>query len=81
MTLLEMVKAELDTLPEECLPTVREFVSFQKYQQTHKPLPAPDTMSDTEYLKSIPGMWESILEGIDTPLSECIPMEEVWADV
>ena len=38
-------------------------------------------MDDTTYLESIPGMKESIIEGMNTPLDECIPLEEVWADV
>jgi hypothetical protein len=78
MTLLETVKLELDTLPEGMLPSVREFIAFQKYKT--KKCKAPK-MSDSEYLMSIPGMMESIQDGIDTPLSECIPLEDVWSDV
>jgi len=37
--------------------------------------------SDTEYLLSIPGMKETLLEGISTPLSECTEVEDLWADV
>ena len=33
------------------------------------------------YLMSIPGMYESITEGAKTPISECIPLSEVWGDV
>lgn len=38
-------------------------------------------MIETLYLQSIPGMKESIAEGIATPLSECAPLSEVWPDV
>ena len=34
-------------------------------------------MVDTLYLSSIPGMKEKIMEGMDTPLDECIPEAEV----
>lgn len=32
---------------------------------------------ETLYLSSIPGMKEKIMEGMDTPLDECIPEAEV----
>ena len=34
-------------------------------------------MMETIYLTSIPGMRERLLEGMATPLSECIPESEV----
>jgi len=37
--------------------------------------------SDTEYLLSIPSMKETLLEVISTPLSECIEVGDLWADV
>jgi hypothetical protein len=36
---------------------------------------------ETNYLCSIPGMKEKIMNGMKTPSTECIPIEEVWADV
>ena len=36
---------------------------------------------ETLYLMSLPGMYESIIEGTKTPISECIPLSEVWDDV
>ena len=36
---------------------------------------------ETEYLMSIPGMKDIIVEGIDTPLSECLEEVDLWADV
>ena len=32
---------------------------------------------ETLYLTSVPGMKEKLLEGLDTPLSETVPEEEV----
>ena len=32
---------------------------------------------ETAYLESIPGMKESILEGMDTPVEDCIPASEI----
>ena len=36
---------------------------------------------ETEYLMSIPGMKDVIIEGINTPLSECLEESDLWADV
>lgn len=32
---------------------------------------------ETLYLSSIPGMKEEIIEGLNTPISECVPADEV----
>ncbi|MCL2177028.1 MAG: DUF6273 domain-containing protein [Firmicutes bacterium] len=34
-------------------------------------------MKETTYLKSIPGMWDSILEGINTPIGECVEIDKL----
>ena len=34
-------------------------------------------MSETEYLQSIPGMEEKIIEGLNTPEEECTKEKEV----
>jgi antitoxin YefM len=36
-----------------------------------------DSIQETLYLQSIPGMRESITEGMSTPLSECVSEEEL----
>ena len=36
---------------------------------------------ETEYLMSIPGMRDIIVEGINTPLSECFEEVDLWGDV
>jgi aconitate hydratase len=36
---------------------------------------------DEEYLASVPGMTQSIIEGVNTPLDECVPLDTVWDDV
>jgi len=69
----ESLKREIDSLPDTALASVRDFLMFQRYKI--------ETMSDTEYLASIPGMMDSIREQDKVPLSECIPLEEVWPDV
>ena len=63
----ELLKKEIDTLPQETINIVYQFVEFQKY-----------LMDDTTYLEAIPGMKESIIEGMNTPLEECVPLEKVW---
>ncbi|MEN9520672.1 MAG: hypothetical protein RLZZ381_3260 [Cyanobacteriota bacterium] len=36
-----------------------------------------ESIQETLYLQSIPGMRESILEGMNTPLSECVSESEL----
>lgn len=36
-----------------------------------------NNMMETMYLLSVPGMKEKVLEGLQTPLSECVPESEV----
>ena len=68
------VKREIDTLPDAVVDKILEFIAFQKFS-----LGLLD--NDTDYLNSIPGMSESIQKGIETLLSECVPLREVWPDV
>ena len=60
----ELLKAEIEMLPENILDKVIEFVKFQKFLEGLYD-------NDTDYLSSIPRMKESIIEGMNTPLSEC----------
>ncbi|MDR2527535.1 MAG: hypothetical protein LBD04_00755 [Synergistaceae bacterium] len=74
MTIRESVKDKIDALPEEALYAVRDFILFQKYRDVLE-------IDDSTYLNAIPGMMRSIKEGIDTPVSECVPLSEVWPDI
>ena len=74
MTIRESLKKEIDTLPDEVISIVRDFVLFQKYRSIFE-------MDDTAYLSAIPGMMASIQEGGEASLSECVPISEVWPDV
>jgi len=74
MTNREYIKMQIDDLPEGVLDKVVEFISFQRFT-----LGLYD--NDTDYLMSVPGMAEIIKDGLKTPLSECAPLSEVWADV
>ena len=74
MSSRDYVKTQIDILPEDVVEKVIEFISFQKFN-----IGMYD--NDTEYLCSIPGMTDKIKEGMNTPLSECVPISEVWADV
>ena len=71
MTTREYLKIQIDTLPEVALEKVMEFIKFQRFT-----LGLYD--SDTDYLMSIPEMTEKIQEGLNTSLSECVPLSEVW---
>ena len=70
----EYVKTQIDTLPDDVIEKVIEFISFQKFS-----IGMFD--NDTDYLSSIPGMVDKIKAGMNTPLSECVPMSEVWSGV
>jgi len=66
--------SEIESLPEENVGMLQQFVFFLKHRNELM-------LDDSEYLSSIPGMMDSIKEGVNTPLSECVPLEKVWADV
>jgi len=40
-----------------------------------------NAMQETLYLLSIPGMKESILEGDNTPIDECLELEDIGWDI
>jgi hypothetical protein len=73
MTLRDYVKSEIDTLPDKAVEMVGEYILFQKYR--HDML-----TDDSEYLNAIPGMGNSIADGAETPLSECVPLAspDIW---
>jgi hypothetical protein len=60
----ELLMTQIDSLPDSVVEKVLEFVSFQRYS-----LGLFD--NDTDYLGSIPGMAESIVQGMKTPVHEC----------
>ncbi|MCL2260004.1 MAG: hypothetical protein FWC15_01460 [Fibromonadales bacterium] len=66
--------SEIEKLPEENIGMLQQFVLFLKHRKEL-------ALDDSTYLSSIPGMMDSIEEGVNTPLSECVPLEKVWADV
>jgi hypothetical protein len=74
MSSRDYAKLQIDTLPDGAVEKVIEYISFQRY-----------TLglfeSDDDYLATIPGMTESIKLGMETPLSECVSVSEVWPDV
>jgi len=66
--------SEIENLPEENVGILQQFVLFLKHRNEL-------ALDDSAYLSSIPGMVDSIKEGVNTPISECVPLEKVWADV
>jgi len=65
MSSRDYIISQIDTLPEAVLDKVREFIMFQRFS-------IGIFENDTDYLQSIPGMTESIMEGKATPISECL---------
>jgi hypothetical protein len=57
----ELIQKELETLPENFQEEVLDFIGYLKTK----------IMDDTEYILSVPGMKEKILESGNTPDSEC----------
>jgi hypothetical protein len=74
MSAREYMKVQAETLPEQVVTEVLDFISFRKFSLNMQE-------SDQDYLESVPVMNEILLEGMDTPLSECVPLSEVWTDV
>ena len=62
MSIREFAKSQIDILLESALERVIEFIYFKYWLSD----------DDDEYLASIPGMIESIKEGLATPLNECL---------
>ena len=74
MSSRDYIVSQMEDLPESAINKIIEFISFQRFT-----LGLFD--SDDDYLSSIPGMSESIQEGLATPLSECVSISEAWPDV
>jgi hypothetical protein len=66
------IASEIESLPEESVGLLRQFIGFLKYRSGE--------LDDSAYLASVPGMMDSISEGVATPLSDCIPIANVWPD-
>jgi len=66
----EALKRDIDLLPKEALVDLQKYILMQKFYFN-----AFD--NDTGYLNSIPGMAEKIITGMQEPLSESIPADEV----
>jgi hypothetical protein len=70
----EYIKTQIDELPESVLETIFDFINYQRFTLGLY-------TDETDYIMSIPGMAEKLKEGRNTPLSECVPLSEVWDDV
>jgi hypothetical protein len=64
MSKRELLMTQIDSLPDSVVEKVLEFISFQRYS-----LGLFD--NDTDYLRSIPGMAESIVQGLKTSVHDC----------
>ena len=74
MSSREYVKFQADTLPEQVIERVIEFISFQRFRLGL-------FENDTEYLMSIPGMVDKIESAAQEPFSECVTVAELWPNV
>ena len=70
----EYVINQINSLPDNIVDKIQEFISFQKYS-----LGLHD--SDNDYILSVPNMAEVIRDGLNTSVDKCVPLSEVWPDV
>ncbi len=70
MVTRELLKHEIDILPDEALVDIQKYIMFQKFS-------FGIFDSDTEYLNSIPGMAKNIIEGMQEPIDKCLSENEV----
>jgi len=70
----DYVRMQIDTLPDSVIDKVHEYIAFQLFT-------LGAYQDETEYLESVPGMVDKIKDGMNTPLSDCVPLSEVWGDV
>jgi hypothetical protein len=64
MSRKELLMTQIDSLHDPVVEKVLEFISFQRYSLGL-------FENDSDYLNSIPGMAESIVQGMKTPVHEC----------
>jgi hypothetical protein len=70
MSAREYAIEQINTLPEAIIEKVLDYIAFQKHRFGFG--------DETDYLMSIPGMMEKIEAASNEPLSEGIPIEELW---
>jgi len=82
MTTMVIDRASLPDTVSHCFTSPRIAVIPQKDGDvTLSPIINPDDYDNvTDYLNAIPGMMDTINEGIDAPESECVDVTEVWPD-
>ena len=64
----------IDTWPDNRVTALLDYAKSLEHN-------AGEYDNDTDYLMSIPGMADKIKAGLNTPLSDCVPLSEVWPDV
>jgi hypothetical protein len=84
---VETLVIERKALPKKVqsfIKTKSERISFTENngRVTVSPVIDPDDYDNTtDYLCAIPGFVEKIIKEQNEPLSESIPLEEIWPDV
>jgi len=72
------------TTPIEDLLSLMEADRLIAIKRGHAALLTPDVIdpddydNETDYINAVPGMKEKIIEGLNTPLSECVDVPEDW---
>jgi hypothetical protein len=82
MATLVIDRAALPEPVSSCFAVPRiAVIPRQDGDVTLSPIIDPDDYdNDTDYLNAIPGMMESIMESINAPASERVPLEKLWDD-
>jgi hypothetical protein len=71
----DRIMARLELLPEDAVDSLDNYLSFLEFQLGID----EDDMESSSAIS--PWLRERLLEGMRTPLSECVPLEDVWDDV
>ncbi len=66
----ELLKQEIDVLPDEALEDIQKYILFQKFS-----LGIFD--NDTDYLNSVKDMARKITDGMNEPIDNCLCENEV----
>ena len=61
---------DINSLPDDVLNHVQNYIAFLKFNYNLYD-------NDTDYINSIPGLTKKILDSVNSPKSEFMPMEKV----
>ncbi|MCL2363765.1 MAG: hypothetical protein FWC71_03775 [Defluviitaleaceae bacterium] len=70
MAVRELIKRDIELLPDEALDDLRKYISMQMFYFNVYD-------NDTDYLNAVPGMAKKIISGMSEPLQDSLPADQV----